>query len=149
MRLLLDENVATPIAVAIRNLVDDLHEVTHVLDLDGWKGAKDLALWPMAANEGFEAVLTNDAKQMQRSHEVEAIAHSGIHRIQYPHKHPGLTGTGIAIATVCAALPKVLDLLSGASAQHLVTLTGVDPTPAARYKLCVPAETPPKFWPSA
>lgn len=53
MRLLLDENVATPVAVAIRNLAEDLHEITHVLDLDGWKGTKDLALWPMAAEEGF------------------------------------------------------------------------------------------------
>ncbi|WP_407929404.1 hypothetical protein [Herbidospora solisilvae] len=106
-------------------------------------------MWPKAAGEGFGAVLTNDAKQMQRPYEVEAIARSGIHRIQYPHKHAGLTGTGIAIATVCAALPGVLSLLTHATAQHLVVLTGIDPSPGSRYKLCVPSEIPPKFWPAS
>lgn len=98
---------------------------------------------------GVRAVLTNDAKQMQRSHEVEAIARAGIHRIQYPHKHAGLTGTGIAIATVCAALPGVLSLLAHATAQHLVVLTGIDPSPGSRYKLCVPSETRPNSDPLA
>ncbi|WP_062347338.1 hypothetical protein [Herbidospora yilanensis] len=70
-----------------------------------------------------------------------------FHRIQYPHKHAGLTGAGIAIATVCAALPGVLSLITHATTQHLVVLTGIDPSPGSRYKLCVPSETPPKFWP--
>ncbi|MET8050256.1 hypothetical protein ABZU75_21920 [Streptosporangium sp. NPDC005286] len=59
--------------------------------------------------EGFQVILTNDARQMQRPREVEAIAASGLHRIEYPHKHPGM------IATVAAGLPAALPLLAVAS----------------------------------
>jgi hypothetical protein len=55
--------------------------------------------------------VTNDAKQMNRKLEVEAIAESGLHRIQYPHRQDGLAGLGLATATVCAALPSVLQEL--------------------------------------
>lgn len=78
------------------------HEVEHVADLRGWSGTKDLMLYEQAASAGFEAILTNDRRQLQRPLEVEAIAKSGIHRIEYTHRHPGLVGLGIAIRTVCA-----------------------------------------------
>ncbi|MFD1536562.1 hypothetical protein [Nonomuraea guangzhouensis] len=67
-------------------------------------------------------VLTNDGRQMQRPREVAAIAASGLHRIEYPHKHPGLIGMGIAIATVAAGLPSALALLEESSGPRLITM---------------------------
>jgi hypothetical protein len=70
---------------------------------------------------------------MNRKPEVEAIATSGLHRIQYPHRQNGLAGLGVAIATVCSALPSVLQDLSAADGQRLVTLRGIDPGRDHRY----------------
>ncbi|MEV4378303.1 hypothetical protein [Streptosporangium sp. NPDC049644] len=98
--------------------------------------------------EGFQVILTNDARQMQRPREVEAIAASGLHRIEYPHKHPGLIGLGLAIATVAAGLPAALTLLSEADGQRLVTLRGIDPTSASRLRVIDPVTISPKYWPS-
>ncbi|MEV6860068.1 DUF5615 family PIN-like protein [Streptosporangium subroseum] len=139
MRLLLDENVSRPLHQAITAFVLG-HEIVHLLDLDRWSGTRDEHLYPRAVAEGFHVILTNDARQMQRPREVEAIATSGLHRIEYPHKHPGLIGIGIgiglAIATVAAGLPAALDLLAEADGQRLVVLRGIDP-----------AVAPPKYWP--
>jgi hypothetical protein len=100
-----------------------------------------------AVAEGFHVILTNDARQMQRPREVEAIATSGLHRIEYPHKHPGLIGIGLAIATVAAGLPTALALLAEADGQRLVVLRGIDPAPASRLRVVDPAIAPPKYWP--
>ncbi|GAA3813352.1 hypothetical protein GCM10022226_37600 [Sphaerisporangium flaviroseum] len=147
MRLLLDENVSRPLHQAISAFVLG-HEIVHLLDLDQWSGTRDEALYPRAAAEGFHVILTNDARQMQRPREVEAIAASGLHRIEYPHKHPGLTGIGLAIATVAAGLPAALELLVEAKGQRLVMLRGIDPTPASRLRIIDPATVPPKHWPN-
>lgn len=146
MRLLLDENVPKPLHQALNALIVT-HEVIHLLDLPGWSGTRDQSLYPRAAAEGFHAVLTNDGRQMQREREVAAIAASGMHRIEYPHKHFGLVGTGVAIATVTAGLPIALDVLAQADSQRLITLRGLDPTPASRVRITDPAISPPKFWP--
>jgi hypothetical protein len=147
VKVLLDENVPAPITSTVKTLLHRSHDVQHVIDLPGWSGTKDLRLYGKAKDAGFEAVVTNDAKQMNRRHEVRAIAESGLHRIQYPHKQEGLAGLGLAMATVCAALPSVLQELAGADGQRLVTLKGVDPGRDHRYGVRNPASDPPKFWP--
>ena len=129
MKLLLDENVPAPITSTVKTLLRRSHDVQHVIDLAGWSGTKDLQLYGKAKDAGFHVVVTNDAKQMNRKPEVEAIAKSGLHRIQYPHKQDGLAGLGLAMATVCAALPLVLAELAAADGQRLVTLKGIDPGP--------------------
>ncbi|MEV5413466.1 hypothetical protein AB0K60_32120 [Thermopolyspora sp. NPDC052614] len=148
MRLLLDENVPRPLHQILTCFIVG-HEIVHLLDLDGWSGTQDEALYPRAAAEGFHVVLTNDGRQMQRPREVAAIAASGLHRIEYPHKHTGLVGISIAIATVTAGLPHALTLLQEADGQRLITLRGIDPTSASRLRVVDPAAAPPKFWPSA
>lgn len=92
------------------------HDVVHVHELDGWAGTKDIELYAKAKTESFQAIITNDVKQLNRPMEVEAIARSGLHRIQYRQnsKHGGLVGLGTAIATVCAALPHALAELEAA-----------------------------------
>jgi hypothetical protein len=147
VKLLLDENVPAPVTSTVKTLLRRSHDVQHVIDMPGWSGTKDLHLYGKAKDAGFEVVVTNDAKQMNRKLEVEAIAKSGLHRIQYPHKQDGLAGLGLAIATVCAALPSVLQELTAADGQRLVTLKGVDPGRDHRYGVRNPATDPPKFWP--
>jgi PIN like domain len=147
VKLLLDENVAAPITSMVKTLLRRSHDVQHVIDMPGWSGTKDLHLYGKAKDAGFEVVVTNDAKQMNRKLEVEAIAKSGLHRVQYPHKQDGLAGLGLAMATVCAALPSVLQELATADGQRLVTLKGIDPGRDHRYGVRDPAVDPPKFWP--
>ncbi|GGZ25396.1 hypothetical protein GCM10010327_65120 [Streptomyces nitrosporeus] len=126
------------------------HDILHVHDLPGWAGTKDIELFEKARAEGFDAVLTNDTKQMSRHLEVAAIAASGLHRIEYRqnNKHGGLVGLGSAIATVCAGLPHALAELSVADGQRLVSLTSVDPTRATRVRTVDPQVDAPKFWPT-
>ncbi|RVX45127.1 hypothetical protein EDD27_7904 [Nonomuraea polychroma] len=147
MRLLLDENVPKPLHRILTTFLLN-HEIVHLLELDGWSGTRDESLYPLAAADGFDVILTNDGRQMQRPREVAAIAASGIHRIEYPHKHPGLVGMGVAVATVSAGLPGALALLEESDGQRLITLRGVDPTTVSRMRFIDPAKTPPKFWPS-
>lgn len=77
VRLLLDENVSRPLHQAINTFVLG-HEVVHLLDLGRWSGTRDENLYPRAVAEGFHVILTNDARQMRRPREVEAIAASGL-----------------------------------------------------------------------
>jgi hypothetical protein len=147
VKLLLDENVPAPITSTIKTVLRRSHDVQHVIDMPGWSGTKDLHLYGKAKDAGFQVVVTNDAKQMNRKLEVEAIAKSGLHRIQYPHKQDGLAGLGLAMAVVCAALPSVLQEVAAADGQRLVTLKRIDPGRDHRYGIRNPATDPPKFWP--
>ena len=147
MKLLLDENIPAPITSTVKALLRRSHDVQHVIDIPGWSGTKDLHLYGKAKDAGFQVVVTNDAKQMNRKLEVEAIAKSELHRIQYPHKQDGLAGLGLAMATVCAALPSVQHELAAADGQRLVTLKGIDPGRDHRYGVRNPATNAPKFWP--
>jgi hypothetical protein len=147
VKLLLDENVPAPITSTVKTLLRRSHDVQHVIDMPGWSGTKDLHLYGKARDAGFQVVVTNDAKQMNRKLEVEAIANSGLHRIQYPHKQDGLAGLGLAMATVCASLPSVLQELASSDGQRLVTLRAVDPGRDRRYGVRNPAVDPPNFWP--
>ncbi|MFF8906335.1 DUF5615 family PIN-like protein [Streptomyces olivaceoviridis] len=148
MKLLLDENVPRPMVEIVCVLLT-AHDVVHVHELDGWAGTKDIELYAKARSEGFQAIITNDAKQLNRPMEVQAIARSGLHRIQYRqnNKHGGLVGLGTAIATVCAALPHALAELEEADGQRLVSLTAVDPSRRSRLQVTDPALEPPKHWP--
>ena len=127
------------------------HEVIHVHELQGWAGTKDIELYARAKAEGFDAVITNDTKQLSRPLEVAAIARSGLHRIEYRqnNKHGGLVGLGTAIATVCAALPHALAELAQADSQRLIALRSIDPTRQSRIRTTDPKAAPPKHWPAA
>lgn len=77
MKLLLDENVPAPMTLTVKTLPRRSHDVQHVIDIPGWSGTKDLQLYAKAKEAGFQLVVTNDAKQMNRRSEVEAICKSG------------------------------------------------------------------------
>ncbi|MEV4209756.1 hypothetical protein [Nocardia salmonicida] len=148
MRLLLDENVPRPMADIIRILVKQ-HAIDHVHDLPGWAGTKDVALYERARSSGFDVMVTNDSKQMKRPMEVEAIARSGLHRVEYRqnNKHGGLVGLGTAIATVCAGLPHAIAALEESNRQRLISLNGIDPTRGVRIQVLDPASLRPLHWP--
>jgi PIN like domain len=149
VKILLDENVPLPLTSALKVLLRSDHEVVHVTDLGGWSGTKDQPLYGRAATNGFQLILTNDTRQMQRRHEVEAIAESGLHRVEYRHRHSGLVGVGLAMASVCGSMPILLRELAKAEGQRLVTLKSLDPSPDHRFTVRDPAADPPKHWPSA
>lgn len=88
MNRLLDENVPAPMTSIVKMLLRRSHDVQHVNDMSGWSGTQDLRLYDKAKDAGFQVVVTNDARQMNRKLEVEAIAKSGLHRIH---------GTGMMI----------------------------------------------------
>ncbi|THV40592.1 DUF5615 family PIN-like protein [Glycomyces buryatensis] len=147
MQLLFDENVPRQLVEAIRAFMRN-HQCDHVID-KSWSGTKDLDLYPRAAEHGYQAVVTNDVKQMKRQLEVEAIAKSGLHRIEYRQKHPGLEGLGLAIGTVSAALPLAVKELEQAAGQLMIQLRAVNPGSRERLKIINPRTDPPAFWPSS
>ena len=71
MKLLLDENVPAPMTSTVKTLLRRSHDVQHVIDMPGWSGTKDLHLYDKAKDAGFQVVVTNDAKQMNRKLEVK------------------------------------------------------------------------------
>ena len=48
--------------------------------MSGWAGTKDLHLYGKAKGAGFQVVVTNDAMQMNRKLEVEAIAKFAVEK---------------------------------------------------------------------
>jgi hypothetical protein len=125
------------------------HETIHVNEIKGWVGTKDIELYSLAAEAGFQAVMTNDTKQLSRPLEVLAISRSVLHRIEYRqnNKHGGLVGLGTAIATVCAGLPHALAELAAAEGQRLISLNAVDPSQQNRVRIVDSRVDPPRFWP--
>ncbi|MET9241920.1 hypothetical protein [Nonomuraea sp. NPDC003709] len=107
VRLLLDENVPKPLHQVLTTFILN-HEIVHLLDLDGWSGTRDETLYPRAAADGFDAILTNDGRQMQRPR------------------------------TVAAGMPGALALLEESDGQRLISLRGIDPTAASRLRLIDP-----------
>jgi len=76
MRVLLDEDVPKQLLEPLRHLTRGRHEVVHVADTR-LKGRKDVPLLKEAARQGFEAVVTNDAAQLDDPTETRAIKQSG------------------------------------------------------------------------
>lgn len=86
--MLLDEDVPRPLLPALQRILAG-HDVVRVDDLH-WESKKDLRLMPDAAGRGFDAILTNDSKQLDDAEECRAIRDSGLHHIRYRQR----TGRG-------------------------------------------------------
>jgi hypothetical protein len=145
MRVLLDEDVPKQLLEPLRHLTRGRHEVVHVADTR-LKGRKDVPLLKEAARQGFEAVVTNDAAQLDDPAETRAIKQSGLHHVRYSQRHHGLRGLALALGALVAELPSVLDELPAASSQRLVRIQGLDPS-RKRYEIVDPSQEPPKYWP--
>jgi hypothetical protein len=144
MRILLDEDVPRQALGVLQHVLRE-HGVDHV-HLVHWTGKRDDFLYRDAAKAGYEVVVTNDARQMSDPDECRAVKRSGVHRVSYRQRHPGLRGLAVAVASVIAAMPDVVDELDNAEGQRLVAIEGIDPT-HKRYSLVDPSRDPPRYWP--
>ena len=144
MKLLLDEDVPHQALGVLQHILRG-HYVHHVHHIN-WSGKADVLVYRDAARRGYDVVVTNDAKQMSDPEECRAVKRSGIHRVSYRQRHPGLRGLAVAVASLIAAMPDVIDELHSASGQRLVAIEGINPT-RKRYSVVDPARNPPPYWP--
>lgn len=56
-----------------------------------------------------------------------------------------MIGLGLALGSIIAAMPIVMEELEQADGQRLVHIVGLDP--GRRYELTDPAVAPPRYWP--
>jgi hypothetical protein len=145
VKVLCDQDVPVPVLAPLRHLLQAAgHEVDHVNDLR-WAGKKDRPLFADAKGRGYDCILTNDSNQLNDPAETDAIKRSGLHHIRYPHRHRGIHGLGLAMASILAAMPVVMRELQEAESQRLVRIAGV--SPYERFTAVDPAVDPPRYWP--
>jgi hypothetical protein len=145
MRLLLDEDVPLQLLEPLRRLLPE-HGVDHVQDL-GWKGKKDRFLLPDAAARGYDALVTNDSKQLDSAEESRAIRDSRMHHVRYVQDpRRGVDGLALAMAAVMAAIRPVVRDLAAAEEQRLVRIDSI--SPGRRHTTVDPRKDPPPYWPS-
>lgn len=141
MRVLLDEDVPEQVMGVLRHLLRQ-HSVTHVHDL-GWTGKKDIALYRDAAGK-FDAVLTNNHRQLDDPWETAQIKKSALHHVASGQRVDGLRGLGLAVGAIVAAMPPIVDELSTADGQRLVSIHALSPN--RRYDITDPRRNPPRYW---
>lgn len=122
MRVLVDE--PRPVQVLEPLRLNKGHSFDHVDELK-WKGKKDASLFRDAAAKGYEAILTLDVAQLESVEESRALRRSRLHHIgiQQGRSAQGVRGMARVIASVVAAMPYVLDDLSGADGQRVVEMS--------------------------
>lgn len=141
MRLLLDEDVPELLTDVLRHLLPE-HAVRHVHDM-GWTGKKDVQLFRDAVGK-FEAILTNNRRQLDVPEEAAQLKKSRMHHICYAQKVDGLRGLALATGAIVAAMPDVMRELSAAGDQRLVTIQSIA---GGRYEIVDPRRRPPRYWP--
>lgn len=149
MRLLLDENVPTSLLSALRKVLPE-HDVVHLDELR-WKGKRDVHVLVDAAGRGFDALLTNDSKQLDDVEECRAIRDSGLHHVRYwqhtgPGEGGGGTGLALAMAAVLAAIRHVVRELEQVDSQRLVLISEL--RNERRHQTTDPHRDPPAYWPT-
>lgn len=143
MKVLLDEDVPVPLISLIQHLLRG-HDVLHIKDLK-WNGKKDPDVYKDAKARGFDAIVTNDLKQLDDPRECRAIRRSGLHHIRYDLQN-GLSGLGLATGAVCAAILPVIDELVIVGGQRLVHIRSLSGS-TSRYSVQDPTTDPPAYWP--
>lgn len=143
MKILCDQDVPEPIVEPLRHLLRSRHLVEHVNQV-GWKGKQDRFLLPDASDRGYDVLLTNDSNQLDDPRETDAIRRSGLHHVRYSHRHPGLKGLALAMGSIMAALPAVIEELGRADGQRLVRITAI--SPSNRFQITDPKKRPPRYW---
>lgn len=149
MKLLLDEDVPKQLLEILRRVLPN-HSVSHVDDL-GWKSKKDRNLLADAARRGFDAIITNDSKQLDSADECRAIRDSALHHIRYRQRTgggeaAGLTGLSLAMGAILAAIRRVLLELETADGQRLVLIHELRYD--KRHDSIDPRRDPPPYWPT-
>lgn len=145
MRVLLDEDVPVQLLEPLRHLTRHRHTIDHAT-LVGLASHKDIPLFRMAKQRGYECLVTNDHGQLNDPDETKAIARSGLHHVRYRQRHEGLRGLAFALGALVAVLPNLLDDLEQQSGQRLLRVDSFDPS-RKRYLMTDPTVDPPAYWP--
>lgn len=140
MRILLDEDVPVIVGDFLR-LVLTGHQVDHVQDLQ-WKGKADRFVVRDAATRGYDMLVTNDRRQLADPEESRAIKRAGLHHVRY-EQTAGRRGLALAVASIVAALPRLVEELEG-KPQRLVRIHAL--RDERRYELRDPTIDPPAYW---
>jgi hypothetical protein len=144
MKLLLDEDVPLPLLELLQHVLAD-HEVDHVYSVH-WKGKQDRDLYRDSKRRGYDAVLTNNLRQLNDPDECTAIKKSGVHLILY-ETPDGLRGLALASAAICAAIRPLIGRLATRDRQNIARIRSISPT-VERFTLVDPALDPPSpYWP--
>lgn len=143
MRVLIDEDTAVQLLEPLRHLLRR-HTVEHVATIN-WKGKKDRRVLADARGARYDAIITRDRNQLSDPAECAAIKKSGLHHIRYAQRREGMTGLGLALGSIIAAMPMVMEELEDAEGQMLVHIVALDP--GRRFELTDPATDPPRYWP--
>lgn len=144
MRILVDEDTALQLMDPLRHVLPR-HEVTHVSDIS-WKGKKDRQVLPDAKKAGYDVLITRDRAQLSDPRECDAIKKSGLHHVRYTQRLSGMRGLALAVGSIIAAMPMVMEELTEADSQRLVEISAIDPR--RRHTAIDPQRTPPSpYWP--
>ena len=90
-------------------------------------------------------IITRDHNQLSDPAECDAIKKSALHHIRYSQRREGMIGLGLALGSIIAAMPMVMDELEQADSQRLVHIVGLDAN--RRFELIDPTTEPPNYWP--
>jgi hypothetical protein len=143
MRVLIDEDTAIQLLEPLRHLLRK-HTIEHIATIN-WKGKKDRNVLPDARKAGYDVIITRDHNQLSDPAECDAIKKSTLHHIRYSQRREGMIGLGLALGSIIAAMPMVMEELEQADGQRLVHIVALDPN--RRYELIDPTKKPPSYWP--
>lgn len=142
MRILLDADTPVQMLSVLQHVLPS-HEINHVHDIN-WSKKKDVPLLRDAAKAGYHVFVTNDLNQLDDPDETTAIRRSRMHHVRYVHRHKNLKGLALAIGSVVASLPAVIEELEKVSSPRLVQIRGLDPN--QRHHIVDPQREPPRYW---
>lgn len=124
MRFLFDENMTVGLPGNV-SAVAPWHEFEHVNDV-GLREAPDVDLLPRAAGLGFDAIITDDRRQLVVEREREAIRESGLTWITLRRTNAkGLPGIAAESASLIAALPHIVAVIQESPEPRLIRVKGV------------------------
>ena len=108
MHVLLDENIPVPALASLQVLVP--HTFNHVGPA-GWAGQTDKALFALAAEAGYDIVVSLDRRQLYSDDEWKALKRAGLHHVSIRQSRAteGARGSLRLMASLLLAMPRVLD----------------------------------------
>jgi hypothetical protein len=143
MHILLDEDVPIQVLEVLCHVLLG-HHVEHVSNL-GWKSKSDTSLYRDARAAGYEMIVTNDQNQLRNPDITRAIKKSQMHWVSYRQRHDGKKGLAVAVASIIAAMPDIVEAAGQVGSQRLFEAVGISPN--QRFKVTDPRTEPPAYWP--
>lgn len=134
MKFLFDENMTLGL-VGNLSSVAPWHEFSHVTEV-GLRGTEDVDLLPQVSELGFDAIITDDRRQLGRLDEKTAIVNSGLHWITLRRTNiEGFHGIAAETASLTAAFPHIVEALDRSDSQLKIVVTGIQRERTQRIKV--------------